>query len=169
MKLLPAAALALLSVSAVPAAAQEIPRDEYLRMLPLSLPKLGLQTEASAALNLFGDPAAPGYRDTAPVDGIDDRRGEILMDLAVRFAPYLVQNTTNVPLNFDVFIQNRDDFALTVDVWDTSGEEPEFVLERGVNFSVLGREACPEDITLAAPATARSGEPGSRAVRRVVR
>lgn len=43
------------------AAAQEIPRDEYLTMLPLSVPRLGPQTEASVELRLFGDPAAPGY------------------------------------------------------------------------------------------------------------
>lgn len=124
--------------------AQEIPRDEYLRMLPLSLPKLGLQTDASVELDLFGDPSAPGYRDVDPVDGIDDRRNRVLMALAVRFGPYLVQNTTNVPLNFDVFIENRDDFALTIDTWDTSGEESEFLRETGVNFSVLGNGTCPE-------------------------
>ena len=143
--LAPVGAAILLTFAEPPSAVtgQEIPRDEYLRMLPLSLPKLGLQTDATVALNLYGDPTDPGYRDVDPVDGIDDRRNAVLMGLAVRFAPYLVQNTTNVPLNFDVFIENRDDFALTIDTWNTSGEEPEYLRESGVNFSVLGREACP--------------------------
>ena len=131
-------------LSAVPLVAQEIPRDEYLRMLPLSQPRLALQTDASVALDLYGDTSDPAYRDVDPVDGIDDRRNEVLTALAVRFAPYLVQNTTNIPLNFDVFIENRDDFALTIDRWDTFGEEPRFIGESGVNFSVLGREACPD-------------------------
>ena len=92
-----------LATLAGPLSGQEIPRDEYLRMLPLSLPRLGLQTDATVTQNLYGDPTAPGYRDVDPVDGIDDQRNRTLMDLAVRFAPYLVQNTTNVPLNFDIY------------------------------------------------------------------
>jgi hypothetical protein len=141
-----AALVTAFAVLPAPVTAQEIPRDEYLRMLPLSLPRLGLQTDASVELALFGNPSAPGYRDVDPVDGIDDRRGRVLMQLAVRFAPYLVQNTTNVPLNFDVFIDNRDDFALTIDTWNTADEEPVFLREAGVNFSVLGREECPGNL-----------------------
>jgi len=128
-------------------------------MLPLSLPKLGLQNDASVALNLFGDPSAPGYRDVDPVDGIDDRRNVVFMDLAVRFAPYLVQNTTNVPLNFDVFIDNRDDFALTIDSWVTSDQEPLWTDSAGVNFSVLGQGTC--DPALRGNAFARYPDPGS--------
>jgi hypothetical protein len=140
------AAVTVAGWGAAPAAvdAQEIPRDEYLRMLPLSLPRLGLQTEASAALNLFGDPSAPAYTDVDPVDGIDDRRHAVLEALAVRFAPYLVQNTTNVPLNFDVFIDNRDDFALTIDTWDVTDEEARLDRIRGINFSALGAASCPQ-------------------------
>ena len=148
----------VLAVLAMPLSGQEIPRDEYLRMLPLSLPRLGLQTDATVAQNLYGDPTAPGYRDVDPVDGIDDRRNRTLMDLAVRFAPYLVQNTTNVPLNFDIFIENRNHFALTIDSWRTSGEEPVWTDSAGVNFSVLGQEAC--DPALRGNAFARYPDPG---------
>lgn len=111
-------------------------------MLPLSVPRLHPQTAASRDLNLFGDPAAPGYRDVDPVDGIDDARGQVLKALALRFAPFLVQNTTDVPMNFDVFIRNRDVFPLTLDRWRTSEEEVELVDSAGVNVSVLGMEAC---------------------------
>ncbi|HSM06033.1 MAG TPA: hypothetical protein VK858_15555, partial [Longimicrobiales bacterium] len=129
-------------VAPAPAASQEIPRDEYLAMLPLSVPRLGLETEASRSLHLFGDPEAPGYRDTDPVDGIDDRRGELFEALAVRFAPYLVQNTTDVPMSFEVFIRNRDTFPLTIDRWRTSEEEVELVDSAGINVSALGDAAC---------------------------
>jgi len=153
------ALLLSLGGASAPVGAQEIPRDEYLRMLPLSLPKLGLQNDASVTLNLFGDQSSPGYRDVDPVDGIDDRRNVVFMDLAVHFAPYLVQNTTNVPLNFDVFIDNRDDFALTIDSWETSAQEPEWVRTSGVNFSVLGGGTC--DPSLRGSAFERFPEPGS--------
>ncbi len=132
---------ALLGVAGT-AQAQEIPRDEYLRQLPLSLPRLGLQSDASVALHLYGDPNAPGYRDVYPVDGIDDRRHDILEALAVRFAPYLVQNTTDVPMNFDVFIRNRDVFPLTIDTWDVGGEDSRLAEIRAINFSVLGGAEC---------------------------
>ncbi len=136
--------LMALSLAVIPgaAASQEIPRDEYLTMLPLSVPRLGPQTEASVELQLFGDPTAPGYRDVDPVDGIDDRRGELFQALAVRFAPYLVQNTIDVPMNFEVFMANRDVFPLTVDRWRTSDEEAELVDSAAVNFSALGTATC---------------------------
>jgi len=121
---------------------QEIPRGEYLLHLPLSNPTLVPGTDASRALHLFGDPAAPGYRDESPRDGIDDRRNGILTALAVRFAPYLVQNTSDFPVDFSVFIENRDSFPLFVDTWDTSEEIPVLLQTRGVNFSSLGRTAC---------------------------
>ena len=136
--------LMALSLAMIPGAAssQEIPRDEYLTMLPLSVPRLGPQTEASVELQLFGDPAAPGYRDVDPVDGIDDRRGELFQALAVRFAPYLVQNTIDVPMNFEGFRANRDVFPRTVDRWRTSDEEAELVDSAAVNFSALATATC---------------------------
>ncbi len=127
---------------AVASSAQEIPRDEYLEHLPLSMPRLVPHTAASVALDLFGDPSAPGYRDEAPVDGIDDRRGEVLMALAVRFAPFLVTNTTDFPVDFARFMENRDTFPLTLDTWDTSEEDPRLVGSRAVNFSALGSSRC---------------------------
>lgn len=128
------------------AASQEIPRDEYLNQLPLSQPRLVQQTAASLELQLFGDPAAPGYRDQAPRDGIDDARNEILLSLAVRFAPFMVQNTEDIPVNFQHFIDNRDSFPLWLDTWDISGVSPELAHTRGVNFSVLGQEPCDPDL-----------------------
>ncbi|HUG40157.1 MAG TPA: hypothetical protein VMM12_06725, partial [Longimicrobiales bacterium] len=73
-------------MAATPTAGQTIGRDNYLRHLP-AMPRLVAQTEASARLHLYGDPADLGYRDEAPVDGIDDTRGQHLLRIATRFAP----------------------------------------------------------------------------------
>jgi len=144
-----AVGLALLVM--VPAAlrearAQEVARDRYLKHVPLGAPRLVQQTAASAALHLYGDRADPGYRDDSPVDGIDDARYQILLSLVVGFAPYLVQNTTNMPTNFDVYIENRNSFPLRIDRWDITGVEPELIGSRSVDFSALGGESCPTSL-----------------------
>ena len=135
--------LSCLSVAFVAtASAQEIPRDEYLKYVPLNYPRLVQQTPATEALHLYGDREDPSYRDVDPVDGIDDRRHDVLETLAVRFAPYLVQNTTTMPTNFNVFIENSPSFNLNVDTWDISGEVSKLVRSDGINFSVLGQAEC---------------------------
>jgi hypothetical protein len=124
------------------ASAQEIPRDEYLTYVPLTYPRLVQQTVATDGLDLYGDRQNPAYRDVNPVDGIDDDRYQVLLSLAVRFAPYLVQNTSNIPTNFDVYIDNSSSFALHLDTWDITGEVSKLTRTEGINFSVLGRAAC---------------------------
>lgn len=123
-------------------AAQEIPRDEYLKQVPLGLPRLTPQTDASVEFQLFGDPSARDYVDRNPVDGIDDRRHDVLLALARRFSPYLVLNTTNVPVSFTTYIRNRDDFALDIDHWALTDQGPVRTGSSGVNFSVLGTGTC---------------------------
>jgi len=146
---------AALLVTAGPARAKEVARDAYLKQVPLSHPRLVRQTDASDALHLYGDREDPAYRDVDPVDGIDDRRHEVLLSLAVRFAPYLVQNTTNIPTNFDIYIDNRSSFPLYVDTWDVSAPEPKLVGSEGINFSVLGSAACGDTL----PRRAREEHP----------
>ncbi|HSG48598.1 MAG TPA: hypothetical protein VLA43_12335 [Longimicrobiales bacterium] len=140
--LLLAVGLALSMAWPGPARAQEIPRGEYLRHVPLGLPRLVPENPASVALHLWGDPTSPAYRDFDPVDGIDDRRHDVLLALAVRFAPFLVQNTSDFPVDFQAFVDNRPDFALHVDTWDVDGEAGRLLGTREVNFSVLGEAAC---------------------------
>lgn len=118
---------------------QEIPRDTYLKFVPLSYPRLVQQNEATDALHLYGNREDPTYRDVNPVDGIDDDRHDILLSLAVRFAPFLVQNTTNIPVNFDAYIDNSESFQLYLDTWDASGEESRLVQMDSINFSALGQ------------------------------
>lgn len=79
--------------------AQEIPAEEYLRFVPLEVPRIIGATSASEALHVYGDRGAADYADENPVDGIDDRRHDVLQELAVRFAPFLVQNSEMIPMD----------------------------------------------------------------------
>ena len=100
--------------------AQAIPREEYLRYIPLRYPAMVRQTRASEAFDLYGDASDPRYRDVTRVDGIDDRRHQVLLDLSVRFAPYMVMNTTAVPMSWRRFVEEGSPFPLQVDSWDVS-------------------------------------------------
>ena len=123
---LPAAlALALAApVSAAPALhAQEVPRTEYIRQLPKGLAKPVPATEANVAIGLWGDPSDPAYRDIAPRDGIDDARGEVLLALGAKFAPMLVLNTDQPPIDPYVYLENRDVFPISLDLWLAGTEE----------------------------------------------
>ena len=95
---------------------QAIPRDEYLKHIPLKYPTIVRQTDASLEMNLFGD----ADQDTDRVDGIEDDRREVFLNLAVRFAPYLVLNSTLIPMDFRLFMECEEEFPLFVDSWDVS-------------------------------------------------
>ena len=73
---------------------------------------------------------------------MDDDRHRVLLGLAVRFAPYLVQNTSSIPVDHRRFIANRDSFALHIDTWEVGGNAPSLVNRDVVNLSLLGREEC---------------------------
>ena len=94
--------------------AKEIPRNGYIKYLPITYPKIMSQTEATKFFTLYGDKNDPAYQDVDPMDGIDDRRFRVLEKLAVRFAPYLVQNTSDAPMNFKYFAKNPQDGPCTV-------------------------------------------------------
>ena len=118
---------------------QEIPRDEYLRYIPLKYPKIVRQTEANAKLHLFGDMKDPEYQDTDPVDGIDDRRHKVLLNLAVRFAPYLVLNSTMIPMDFRLFMERDEAFRLFVDRWNVSINPPRLIGSQEIDWHTLSR------------------------------
>ena len=115
---------------------QEIPRDEYLRYLPLEYPTIVRQTEASVEMNLFGDITDPN-QDVDPVDGINDHRHKVLLALAERFAPYLVLNSTMIPMDFRLFMEREEAFLLFVDTWNVSRNPPEFVSSETINWQAL--------------------------------
>ena len=114
---------------------QEVPRDEYLKYIPLKYPTIVRQTKASVEVNLFGDT----NQDTDPVDGIDDHRHKVLLDLAVRFAPYLVLNSTLIPMDFRLFMEREDSFPLFVDSWDVSRYIPRRVRSEEIDWQSLSR------------------------------
>ena len=107
-----------LAWSAGQADAQQIPRSEYLRYVPLEVPRIIRQTAASERLDLYGYRESPGYVDVAPVDGVDDRRHRVLEDLAVRFAPFLVQNSEAIPMDHKKVWGGA--YPLYVDSWNTA-------------------------------------------------
>ena len=117
---------------------QEIPRDEYLRYLSLKSPEIVRQTKANAELHLFGNAKdIENYQDTNPVDGIDDRRHEVLVELAVEFAPYLVLNSTMIPMDFRLFMAREEAFLLSVDRWDVSKYPPQLVGVETIDWHLL--------------------------------
>ena len=123
----------------VDAQGQEIPRDEYLQYIPLKYPTIVRQTEASVEMDLFGDTTDPGYQDLNPVDGIDDHQHGVLLDLAVRFAPYLVLNSTLIPMDFRLFMEREEVFPLFVDSWDVSRDMPRRVRSEEIDWHALSR------------------------------
>ena len=133
--------LTLLLAGTSGAGAQEVPRDQYLRQIPLSLPKATPAAPGNAVFDLWGA-GMPGYADVAPVDGIDDRRGRRLEELARRFAPFLIQNSDNLPTRFDAYWRAEDEFLLQVDRWAVGGVEPELDGTLAVNLSALDGTPC---------------------------
>ena len=118
---------------------EEIRRDEYLRYIPLKYPTIVRQTEGNVEMSLFGDTTDPEYQDTDPVDGIDDHRHAVLLDLAVRFAPYLVLNSTMIPMDFRLFMEREEAFLLFVDTWNVSRNPPEVVSSETIKWQALAR------------------------------
>ena len=100
-------------------AAQGIGDQEYLHYVPLQYPRLSRAAAGSEHFNLYGDRSSPTYSDIAPIDGIDDSRGELLQAIAQRFAPFMVQNTEAVPMDFKLFGRGRS-LPLHLDTWNTA-------------------------------------------------
>ncbi len=122
--------------------AQAISREEYLQYLPLEYPRIIEQTRASVELQIYGDKEDPAYRDDEPLNGIDDRRDIIFEQIAVRFAPYLIQNTTSAPIDFRVFMEGRSAFPLYIDTWNIASPKYELVGTDLIDFSSLGESDC---------------------------
>lgn len=125
-----------------PGIAQEIRRDNYLRFVPLTYPRIVGQTAANAAFHLYGNPDDPNYQDVNPVDGIDDARRRCLLELAVKFAPHLVRNTTAIPMDFKKFMEGRKAFPLYIDTWEISRVGGELIKTETIDFVALLRSPC---------------------------
>lgn len=132
----------LLTILLSASLAQEIRRDNYLRFVPLNYPRIIGQTAANAAFHLYGNPDDPNYKDANPVDGIDDARHQRLLELAVKFAPYLVRNTTSVQMDFKKFMEGRKAFPLHIDTWEISRAGGELIKTETIDFVSLLRSPC---------------------------
>jgi len=117
-------------------------REEYFSFVPLGYPRIVRQTEADSFFQLYGDRHAKGYRDELPKDGIDDERGRLLQALGVRFAPYLIRNTSNVPMDLQKTQQISGYRTLTIDRWDIHAGAKLKGTET-VDFGKLASEPCP--------------------------
>lgn len=126
-------------------AAQAIPKPDYFTYIPRGggTPLPVQQTSASAALHLFGDQAAPDYSDQAPRDGIDDRRGAWFLQLAERFAPWIVRHSVGFPMDLRRWLEGGEPFPLFVDVFDQSRFEPRLLRTETIDWSELRGRPCP--------------------------
>ena len=140
------AALAILlgsGVSAGAARAQEIPSPTYLTYLTPGLPLPIAQQPATGLFQLYGDPAAAGYVDVDPRNGIDDARDRWLLQLSARFAPWMVRNTVDFPMDWQKFIYQGATFPLFVDRFDISSDAPRLVSSGSINMQAVPRQPCP--------------------------
>src|SRR6266581_2161823 len=125
-----------------PAAAQAIPKPDYVTYLPREAPLPVQSTAGSRQFQLFGDSMSSSYRDEAPRDGIDDARAEWLRALAVRFAPWLVRNSIDFPMDFRRFVEAGDWSTLFIDAVDLSQAHLLLVGTETTEFGRLADRAC---------------------------
>ncbi len=134
--------LAAVAMEIDPLAAQDIPHDEYLNYMPLDYRRIVRQTDASAAFQLYGNPDAAGFLDEAPRDGVDDARGRLFHELGVRFAPYLIKNTTAAPMDFKKFMDQSSSFLLHVDRWNIGVRPPDLDGQETIDWANLLQAPC---------------------------
>ncbi|HSR14294.1 MAG TPA: hypothetical protein VLL51_00980, partial [Gemmatimonadales bacterium] len=149
-------AAALVTGLAGSLAGQAIPKPDYFTYMPpgsgSALPTQ--QTRASAALHLFGDQNAPGYRDVDPRDGIDDRRNAWFMQLSERFAPWIVRHAAGFPMDFRRWLEGGQPFPMFLDVFDVSRHEPRLVRTDAIDWNDLRDQSCPAGAEETNPAIA---------------
>ena len=134
---------ALIQTTAIsPAPAQAIPKPDYVTYLPRETPLPVQSTAGTRQFQLFGDPASSSYHDEAPRDGIDDVRAAWLRTLAVRFAPWLVRNSIDFPMDFRRFVEAGDWSTLFIDAVDLSQAHPRLVGTETIEFGRLADRPC---------------------------
>src|SRR5439155_21534254 len=121
---------------------QAIPKPEYVTYLPREIVLPVQATPANRQFHVFGDSEAPGYRDEAPRDGIDDTRERWLRALAVRFAPWMVRNSVDFPMDFRRFVEGGDASTLFIDAFDLSQARPRLLGTETIDFDQLAAAPC---------------------------
>lgn len=135
--------LCLILLAPQPSWSQDMPKESYYHYVPLTYLRPVRQAVGTEAMGLYGDRAAPTYRDVDPVDGIDDSRFRMLQRLGVKFAPYLVLNTTAVPMDWRRFMDGRTAWPLFVDTWNQAVEGGELLREEQIDWLALPGNPCP--------------------------
>jgi hypothetical protein len=125
------------------ARAQEIPKPEYITYMPRETARPVAATHASERFHLFGDASDSAFRDVAPRDGIDDRRGALLHQLGVRFAPWMARNAYGFPMDVRRFITSAATFPLVTDRFDLSRTRPVLTGSDSLDFAQLAGRPCP--------------------------
>lgn len=133
---------AAVTLLAPPVANAQIADDDYLRFVPLSYPRIIRQTEATARFHLYGDPSDPTWRDVAPRDGVDDARGRWLTELSARFAPIMVRNSYQFPMDFRAFYRG-DTFPLQIARWDITRSTFSILDNRSIDLAKTAQSPCP--------------------------
>ncbi len=123
--------------------AQDMPKHEYYQYVPLTYLRPVRQAAGSEALSLYGDVANPSYRDVDPVDGMDDERLRVFQRMGVKFAPYLVLNSTAVPMDWRKFMDGRGNWPLYIDTWNQAVEGGELMREEQIDWLSLPDNPCP--------------------------
>src|ERR1051325_6171931 len=121
---------------------QAIPKPDYITYLPRDIALPVQATSGNRLFHLFGDSTTPGYRDEAPRDGIDDARALWLRAIAIRFAPWMVRNSVDFPMNFRPFIEGGEASTLFIDAFDLSQARPRLIDTKSIDFGQLTGAAC---------------------------
>ena len=127
-------ALLIHAAAARGATAQAIPKPDYMTYLPREAVLPVQATAGNRQFHLFGDSTQPGYRDDVPRDGIDDARERWLHAVAVRFAPWMVRNSVDFPMNFRRFVESGDASTVFIDAFDLSQARPRLLGTETVDF-----------------------------------
>lgn len=116
--------------------------QEYFRYVPLNYPRIVRETAADTLFDLYGARGPEAAVDSAPRDGIGHARGLLLSALGVRFAPFLIRNTGNVPLDLQATQVISGSTILSVNRWDIHAS-PSLEGTTTVNFAGLASDPCP--------------------------
>jgi len=116
------------------AAAQRVPIDEYIRYVPLEVPRAVRQSPPTAAFPLYVPPAGAPVRDVDPLDGLDDGREAFLLDLGARFAPVMVQNSHSLPMDPAAFRGDAIGRYLHIDNWNVGAPAARLVERDSVDL-----------------------------------
>jgi hypothetical protein len=131
------------------APAQAIPKPDYITYFPRETPLPVQSTAGNRQFHLFGDPTTSSYRDQAPRDGIDDTREQWLRTLAQRFAPWMVRNSVDFPMDFRRFVETGTWSTLFIDALDLSQARPRLVGTETIEFGKLAERSCSGSTTSA--------------------